>query len=93
MVVNRRPSSVGSVRLDVYFGSGTRLMEMPGYRDRRTTFHIVGHHAWQTVQSLSVYSGFALQPVVRGPRPQRAVFALTVEGVHHTFPAWVCTQR
>ena len=62
----------------------------------RTTFHIVGHHAWQTVQSLNVYSGFALQPVVRGPKsgtPQRTVFALTVEGVRHTFPAWDCTQR
>ena len=95
VVVNRRPTSVRSVRLDVYFARGTRLFPVPGYHDAQTMFPIVGSHAWKTVQSLNVYSGFALQPIVHGsrsgPRP-RVIFALTVEGARHTFPAWVCTQ-
>jgi hypothetical protein len=95
VVVNRRPTSVGSVTLDVYFARGTRLFPIPGYQDGQTMFPIVGHHAWKTVQFLNVYSGFALQPIVHGPRSgtRRVVFALTVEGARHTFPAWVCTQR
>jgi hypothetical protein len=95
LVLNRRTTSVGSVRLDVYFRDGTRLMSAPGYHDLRTTFHIAGRHAWRAVQALDVYSGFALQPIVHGARSgtsQRVVFALTVHGARHRFPAWVCTQ-
>jgi hypothetical protein len=47
VVVNRRPTTVKSVRLDVYFGSGTRLTIVPGHHDPRTMFHIVSRHAWK----------------------------------------------
>ena len=63
---------------------------------RKQCSPLLGVHAWKTVESLNVYSGFALQPVVHGARsgtPQRVDLVLTVGSVRHGFPAWVCAER
>jgi hypothetical protein len=93
VVVNRRPTTVGSERLDVYFTRGIRLTPVPGYHDPQETTRIVGRHAWETAPSLNLYSGFALQPIVHVlsvGTPKRAAFVLTVEGKHHAFATWTC---
>lgn len=97
-VVNRRAAPVGNVRLDVYFRRGARLTGLAGHHfGGEPQMRVSGPHAWEADASLNVYSGFALQPVLReDPHSRTSVhpvtLTLTVEGARHAFPTWVCAK-
>jgi hypothetical protein len=97
-VVNRRPTSVGAVRVDTYFRHGARLHEVPGFHAEGVPqMHISGAHVWEAASTLNVYSGFGPQVILHedansGTSSYPVAFTLTVAGSRHAFPTWACAK-